>query len=105
MFKVENLIIKNNEEGSKESDKEELFAMVFVAFLMLIVPIGIGIPEEISRQQEIAKWRKLPLSERGGYVTKDGKYIPPTYLRRVKDTRSHLQSLCNPRVVNPDAGF
>ena len=112
--------MKNNEENRRESDKEMFFSILFAGFLMALVIIGISIPEEIRRQQKMAEWRKLPLSERGGYVTNDGKYIPPTYLGRVKDTRYRpqpqcnprvvnrdlaVQSLCNPRVVNPDAGF
>ncbi len=94
--------MKSNEEGSKESGKEDLFAMVFAVFLMLIVPIGIWIPDEISRQQQMAKWRKLPLSERGGYVTKDGQYIPPSYLTEINPAELPPNyGPCNRKVVNP----
>ena len=71
---------------------------------MALVIIGISIPEEISRQQKMAEWRKLPLSERGGYVTKDGKYIPPSYLFSGENLDSELPPYygsCNRRVVNP----
>lgn len=82
--------MRNNEKITKESEKKELFAMLFIAFLMSLMVIGIGIPEDISQQQKMAKWRKLLLSERRGYVTKDSKYkyVPPSHLRRKQDIKS-----------------
>lgn len=111
--------MKNNEEDRKKS-AAELFAILSPGVLIGLVMIGFSIAEEISQRQKIAEWRKLPLSERGGYINEDGKYIPPSYLGRAKDTRSRpqpqcnpkvvnqdlaVQSLCNPKVLNPDAGF
>lgn len=113
--------MRSNEEATKESKKEKLFGMLFIAFLMSFLVIGIRKIEDINQQQKMAEWRKLLLSERGGYVTKDGKYIPPSYLRKKRNIKNSafyphcnfrvvnqdlaLQSTCNPRVVNPDAGF